>query len=73
MCIRDRLIDNVFNKGTGLVIILDNRATAMTGHQANPGIGKTLMGEDTHTILPEEIAKAIGVKNIRITDPYRCV
>lgn len=64
------LIDNVFNKGTGLVIILDNRATAMTGHQTNPGIGKTLMGEDTHTILPEEIAKAIGVKNIRITDPY---
>ncbi|MDD3519602.1 MAG: indolepyruvate ferredoxin oxidoreductase subunit alpha [Actinomycetota bacterium] len=64
------LIDNVFNKGTGLVIILDNRVTAMTGHQANPGIGKTLMGDKTHMILPEKIAEAVGVKNIRIVDPY---
>jgi indolepyruvate ferredoxin oxidoreductase alpha subunit len=64
------LIDNVFNRGTGLVIILDNRVTAMTGHQTNPGIGSTLMGEDTHMILPEEIVKAVGVKNIRIVDPY---
>jgi indolepyruvate ferredoxin oxidoreductase alpha subunit len=64
------LIDNVFNKGTGLVIILDNRVTAMTGHQTNPGIGKTLMGDKTHMILPEKIAEAVGVKNIRIVDPY---
>jgi indolepyruvate ferredoxin oxidoreductase, alpha subunit len=64
------LIDNVFNKGTGLVLILDNRVTAMTGHQTNPGIGKTLMGEDTTAIMPENIAAAIGIKNIRVINPY---
>ncbi|MHB1375948.1 MAG: thiamine pyrophosphate-dependent enzyme [Candidatus Humimicrobiaceae bacterium] len=64
------LIDNVFNKGTGLVLILDNRVTAMTGHQTNPGIGKTLMGEETTAIMPENIAAAVGVKNIRVINPY---
>jgi indolepyruvate ferredoxin oxidoreductase alpha subunit len=64
------LIDNVFNKGTGLVIILDNRVTAMTGHQTNPGIGETLMHEKTTAVLPENIASAAGVKNIRVINPY---
>lgn len=64
------LIDNVFNKGTGLIIILDNRTTAMTGHQTNPGIGKTLLGQDTTMILPENIAAGVGVKNIKVVDPY---
>jgi indolepyruvate ferredoxin oxidoreductase alpha subunit len=41
------LIDMVYNRGTGTVIIMDNRVTAMTGHQGNPATGKTLMGEDT--------------------------
>ncbi len=40
------LIDNFYNNGTGLIIILDNGTTAMTGHQVNPGVGKTLMGND---------------------------
>ncbi len=64
------LIDNVFNKGKGLIIILDNRVTAMTGHQTNPGIGVTLMNEKTYKILPEKIAEAVGVKNIKVIDPY---
>jgi len=64
------LIDNVFNKGTGLVLILDNRITAMTGHQTNPGIGKTLMDDETTAIMPENIASAIGIKNIRVINPY---
>lgn len=64
------LIDNVFNKGKGLVIILDNSVTAMTGHQTNPGIGITLMGEQTYKILPEKIAEAVGLKNVKVIDPY---
>lgn len=64
------LIDNVFNKGTGLVLILDNRITAMTGHQTNPGIGRTLMDDATTAIMPENIAAAVGVKNIRVINPY---
>lgn len=64
------LIDNVFNKGTGLILILDNRVTAMTGHQTHPGIGRTLMGDTTTAIKPEDIAAAAGVKNVSIVNSY---
>ena len=40
------LIDVIYNQGQSTVVILDNSITAMTGHQENPGSGKTLMGED---------------------------
>jgi len=36
------LIDAVYNRGGFTVAILDNRVTAMTGHQENPGTGRTL-------------------------------
>lgn len=64
------LIDLVYNKGATTVIILDNRITAMTGHQDHPGTGKTLMGEETVTIQPEAIAKACGVNHVQVVDPY---
>lgn len=64
------LIDNVYNKGTGVIIILDNRITAMTGHQVHPGIGMTLMGEETAAINPEDIARAAGVSDVEVVDPY---
>ncbi len=63
------LIDIVYNRGTGTVIILDNRVTAMTGHQDNPATGKTLMGEDTHELDFEMLARGIGVKRVRTVDP----
>ncbi len=64
------LIDLVYNKGITTVIILDNRITAMTGHQDHPGTGRTLMGETTISIKPEDIAKACGVKHVHVIDPY---
>ncbi len=63
------LIDLVYNKGTGTVMILDNRSTAMTGHQEHPGTGKTLMGEETHELDLELMAKATGVKRVVVVDP----
>jgi len=63
------LINTVYNKSNPLVIVLDNRITAMTGHQTNPGMGKTGMGEDTTELRIEEIAKACGVKYIKVLDP----
>jgi indolepyruvate ferredoxin oxidoreductase alpha subunit len=51
-------------------VILDNGTTAMTGHQVHPGTGKTLMGNSTHDIKPEAFAKAAGIKNIKVVDPY---
>lgn len=63
------LIDLVYNKGTGTVIIMDNRVTAMTGHQENPATGKTLMGDDTYELDLEMMVKACGVKRVVVIDP----
>ncbi|HDP80002.1 MAG TPA: indolepyruvate ferredoxin oxidoreductase subunit alpha [Spirochaetes bacterium] len=63
------LIDLVYNKGTGTVLILDNRVTAMTGHQDNPSTGFTLSGEATHELDLELLARACGVKRVRKIDP----
>ena len=63
------LINTVYNKSNPLIIIMDNRITAMTGHQPNPGMGKTGMGEDSENILIEDIVKACGVKHVKVIDP----
>ena len=63
------LINTVYNKSNPLLIVLDNRITAMTGHQPNPGMGKTLMGDNTEELKIEEIAKACGVKNVKVLNP----
>lgn len=65
------LIDVVYNKGTSVSVILDNRITGMTGHQQNPGSGLTLMGEDAVEVDIPALCEAIGVKkdNIYIINP----
>ncbi len=62
------LVNAVYNKSNPLIIVLDNRITAMTGHQPNPGMGKTLMGNVVEEIKIEEIVRACGVKNIKVLD-----
>lgn len=63
------LMNIVYNKSNPLIIILDNRITAMTGHQPNPGMGKTGMSESVPEIKIEAVARALGVKNIKVVDP----
>lgn len=63
------LINAVYNKSNPLIIIMDNRATAMTGHQPHPGVGKTGMGEKVKEIKIEDIVRACGVKNLKVIDP----
>ncbi|MDR1962181.1 MAG: indolepyruvate ferredoxin oxidoreductase subunit alpha [Planctomycetaceae bacterium] len=63
------LLDIAYNKGRSTIIVVDNRITAMTGHQDNPGSGKTLMGEKTIEASIEEIGRACGIKNVRTVDP----
>ena len=58
------LVNMVYNKGTGTVIILDNRTTGMTGHQEHAATGKTLKGEDTNAIDLVELCKAIGAPRV---------
>ena len=64
------LLNIAYNKGSSTIIVVDNRTTAMTGHQENPGSGKTLMGEDTIAVSIADIGKACGIKRIREVNPY---
>lgn len=64
------LLDIVYNKGASTIIVVDNRTTAMTGHQDHPGTGKTLMGQETVEASIEAIGKACGVKRVITIDPY---
>ena len=65
------LIDIVYNKGASTVIILDNSITGMTGHQQNPTTGWTIRMEETHPVNLVKLAEAVGVKRIRIEDPFK--
>lgn len=64
------LLNTVYNKGRSTIIVLDNRTTAMTGHQEHPGTGRTLMGEETAEAKVEDVARGVGVKRVVVIDPY---
>ena len=58
------LINMVYNKSTGTVIILDNRTTGMTGHQEHSATGKTLKCEETYAIDLKALCLAVGVPSV---------
>ncbi|HII61821.1 TPA: indolepyruvate ferredoxin oxidoreductase subunit alpha [Pyrococcus horikoshii] len=64
------LIDAVYKDLDVLVIILDNRTTAMTGHQPHPGTGGSETGRKFREIDIEALVKGIGVKYVKTVDPY---
>lgn len=64
------LINMVYNKSTGTVMILDNSTTGMTGHQDHAATGKTLKGEPTYSVDLEELCKAVGVKNVSVINAF---
>jgi indolepyruvate ferredoxin oxidoreductase alpha subunit len=65
------LLNVVYNKGAVTLIILDNRTTAMTGRQDHPGTGFTLQGEETFQVDLVKLAKALGVKHVKVVNPYQ--
>jgi indolepyruvate ferredoxin oxidoreductase, alpha subunit len=64
------LMDVAYNKGNSTTIITDNRITGMTGHQEHPGTGFTVRQEPTHMVDYAELARVLGIKNVRKIDPY---
>ena len=64
------LINAVYNGANQTLIILDNRITAMTGHQPNPNTGHTATGVPSPKISLEELVKACGVSFVETVDPY---
>lgn len=64
------LIDAVHNRARFVALILDNRVTAMTGHQNNPNTGRNLRGEETPHIDLEALVRACGVKHLDVVDSW---
>jgi len=64
------LVDAVYNEGHITILILDNRTTAMTGHQEHPGTGISAQGEETVAVDIESLARGIGVKDVKVVDAF---
>ena len=64
------LLDVIYNHIPITVMVFDNRITAMTGHQENPGSGHTLLGMEAPAVRIAEVARAFGFKRVHEVDPY---
>jgi len=64
------LLNIVYNRSPATCIVVDNRTTAMTGHQDHPGTGCTLQGQETTAASIEAIARACGMTRIKVVNPY---
>lgn len=64
------LIDAVANQVGFVLVILDNRTTAMTGNQPTPATGVGACGEPLSAVDIEGLVGGCGVKFCRTADPY---
>lgn len=65
------LLDMLANRSDATLVILDNSVTAMTGGQPNPGTGKDIRGNDAPQLDTAMVCKGLGVKRVRVVDPYK--
>lgn len=65
------LVNVAYNATNSTVIILDNSITGMTGHQQNPTTGQNLKGDPASKVCLEDLCKAVGIKRVRVVDPYK--
>jgi indolepyruvate ferredoxin oxidoreductase alpha subunit len=63
------LVNLVYNHDDILLIVLDNRFTAMTGQQPNPGTGST-EPQGVGKVKIEEIAKSVGADNVAVANAF---
>ena len=64
------LVNIAYNESNATVIMLDNSITGMTGHQQNPTTGFNLKGDPCTKIDLESLCKAVGIRRVRVVDPY---
>jgi indolepyruvate ferredoxin oxidoreductase alpha subunit len=64
------LLNTVYNRSNVITVIMDNRVTGMTGHQENPGTGRTLLGQETTRIELEPLVRALGVRHVKTVPAY---
>ena len=64
------LIDAVNQNVRFVLVILDNRTTAMTGSQPTPATGKSATGAPLVKVDMETLVKGCGVGFLEVGDPY---
>ena len=64
------LLNTVYNRSCASVIILDNRITAMTGHQHNPASGHDIHGNAAPELDLEKLCLALGVPRVVCVNPH---
>ncbi|MBO5324480.1 MAG: indolepyruvate ferredoxin oxidoreductase subunit alpha [Oscillospiraceae bacterium] len=64
------LVNMAYNESNATVIIVDNSITGMTGHQQNPTTGVNLKGDPCTKIDLETLCRAVGIRRVRVVDPY---
>ena len=65
------LINASYNGAKGVIVILDNSTTAMTGSQPHPATGINIKGEKTKKLILEDICKASGADTVDVIDPVK--
>ncbi len=64
------LVNVAYNESNATIIIVDNSITGMTGHQQNPTTGYNLKGDPATKIDLETLCRAVGIRRVRVVDPY---
>ena len=64
------LVNAVYNEGQITVIILDNRTTAMTGHQDHPGTGISAQGKETKAVELKRLVRGMGISDVKVVDAF---
>lgn len=63
------LINAVYNRSKGIIFILDNSTTAMTGGQQHPATGRTIRDEPTKALDIARLCEACGADHVDVIDP----
>ena len=64
------LVNAVHQGHRFLLMILDNRTTAMTGHQPHPGSSRDPCNPAAISVSMEDVVRGCGVKWLKVIDPY---
>jgi len=64
------VMDAVYNGADGVIVVMDNRTTAMTGGQGHAGTGETLSKGCGREVGVEELCRGIGVAHVAALDPF---
>ncbi|MFZ2498386.1 indolepyruvate ferredoxin oxidoreductase subunit alpha [Methanosarcina sp.] len=62
------VVNAVYNGADVTLAVLDNRTTAMTGHQPHPGIGVTALGSASKVIDIADVVRSCGIEFVRAVE-----